>query len=149
MESLVPLEYGSHNRDTSRADIRQHVWHKSCPTQQTRSQPMVIQPTALGAIVNRDKMPLYVSDSLPAFRLTFAGKEFNEYRFRQGRVEFRSNRGAWRVLEDEDIQFHLVLHTEVAKWLIEHSANTSGTEQSKAAKSASRILARILPPKAR
>lgn len=94
-------------------------------------------------------MPLYASDSLPAFRLTFAGNEFNEYRFRQSRVEFRSNRGVWRVLEDEDIQFHLVLHTEVAKWLIEHSANTGGTEKDKAAKPASRILARQQPPKAR
>lgn len=63
-------------------------------------------------------MPFYVSDSLPSFRVTFSGNEFNEYRVRQGRVEFRSNRGVWRLLEDEDIQFHLVLHTEVAKWLV-------------------------------
>ena len=66
-------------------------------------------------------MPLYVSRSLPSFRLTFAGNEFNEYRFRQGRVEFRTHRGVWRVLEDEEIEFHLVLHTEVAQWLVKHS----------------------------
>ena len=71
-------------------------------------------------------MTLYVSDSLPSLRLSFAGSEFNEYRFRQGRVEFRSNCGRWRLLADEDIQFHLVLHTAVAKWLEEHSADTSG-----------------------
>ena len=95
-------------------------------------------------------MALYVSDSIPSFRLTFAGNEFNEYRFRQSRVEFRSNRGAWRVLEDEDIQFHLVLHTEVAKWLVEHSASTSGTAPRKAATNAFRTLGRIKqPPKAR
>lgn len=95
-------------------------------------------------------MALYVSGSLPSFRLTFAGNEFNEYRCRQGRVEFRTNRGAWRVLEDEDIQFHLVLHTEVAKWLVEHSVSTSGTARRKAATHAFRMLGRIQkPPKAR
>ena len=71
-------------------------------------------------------MPLYASDSLPSFRLTFAGEEFNEYRFRQGRVEFRTDRGVWRLLEDDDVQFHLVLHTEVAKWLLKHSAEKGG-----------------------
>ena len=67
-------------------------------------------------------MALYASDSLPSFRLNFAGEEFNEYRFRQGRVEFRTNHGVWRLLEDDDVQFHLVLHTEGAKWLLKHSA---------------------------
>lgn len=71
-------------------------------------------------------MSLYASDSLPAFRLNFAGEEFNEYRFRQGRVEFRTDRGVWRLLEDDDVQFHLVLRTEVAKWLLKHSAEKGG-----------------------
>ena len=95
-------------------------------------------------------MALYVSDSLPSFRLTFPGNEFNEYRFRQDRIEFRTNRGVWRVLEDEDIEFHLVLHTEVAKWLVEHSASTSGATRRKAATKPFRTLGRIQkPPKAR
>ena len=95
-------------------------------------------------------MPLYVSDSLPSFRLTFAGNEFNEYRCRQGCVEFRTNRGVWRVLEDEEIEFHLVLHTEVAKWLVGHSTSASGAARRKAATKPFRILGRIQkPPKAR
>jgi len=71
-------------------------------------------------------MSLHLSDSLPALHLTFSGGDFNEYRLRQGRVEFRANQGAWRVLYEEDVHLHFVLHTEVAKWLKEHSGNTDG-----------------------
>lgn len=67
------------------------------------------------------EMPFYRANSLPSLHLTFAGGGFNEYRVRQGCVEFRTNHGAWRLLEDGDVEFHLVLHTEVAKWLQEHS----------------------------
>ena len=77
-------------------------------------------------------MALYASDSLPSFRLNFAGEEFNEYRFRQGRVEFRTDRGVWRLLGDDDVQFHLVLHTEVAQWLLKHSVKVGGTDAGKA-----------------
>jgi hypothetical protein len=68
-------------------------------------------------------MSLHLSDSLPSLRLNFPSGDFNEYRFRQGCVEFRANDGAWRLLGDADIQFHLILHTEVAKWLKRQSAN--------------------------
>ena len=72
-------------------------------------------------------MPLYLSDSLPALRLTLPDDEFNEYRLRQGRVEFRTNRGVWGLLAEGDVQLHFVLHTEVAKWLLRESANTNRT----------------------
>jgi len=60
-------------------------------------------------------MPFYRSDSLPSLHLAFAGGGFNEYRVRQGYVEFRANQGAWRLLEECDVEFHFVLHTEVAQ----------------------------------
>lgn len=62
-------------------------------------------------------MPFFLSDSLPSLRLTFSDGDFNEYRVRQGRVEFRASHGAWRLLDESEVQFHLALHTEVAKWL--------------------------------
>ena len=63
-------------------------------------------------------MALYLSDSLPSLQLTFPGGDSNEYHVRQGCVEFRANHdGAWRVLDESDMQLHFVLHTEVAKWL--------------------------------
>lgn len=62
-------------------------------------------------------MRFYLSDSLPTLPLTFAAGDSNEYRMRQGCVEFRANYGAWRVLDDSDLQLHFVLNTEVAKWL--------------------------------
>lgn len=68
-------------------------------------------------------MQFYRSDSLPTLLLTFAGSDANEYRVRQGCVEFRANHGAWRLLEECDIQFHFVLQTEVAKWLQTKSTN--------------------------
>lgn len=67
------------------------------------------------------EMPFYRANSLPSLHLAFAGGGFNEYRVRQGCVEFRTNHGGWRLLEDCDVEFHLVLHTEVANWLQEHS----------------------------
>ena len=68
-------------------------------------------------------MPFYRSDSLPSLHLAFAGGGFNEYRVRQGYVEFRANQGAWRLLEECDVEFHFVLHTEVANWLQKNSTN--------------------------
>jgi len=68
-------------------------------------------------------MSLHVSNSLPSLRLNFPSGDFNEYRFRQGCVEFRANDGAWRLLNEADIRLHFVLHTEVANWLRRESAN--------------------------
>ena len=56
----------------------------------------------------------------------FSG-DFNEYRFRQGCVEFRTNDGAWRLLDEADIRLHFVLHTDVAKWLRRESADAYRT----------------------
>jgi len=71
-------------------------------------------------------MSLYLAHSLPTFRLNFSGDDFNEYRLRQGCVEFRANNGVWRILEEDEVQLHYVLHTEVAKWLKGQSANANG-----------------------
>ncbi len=68
-------------------------------------------------------MPFYRSESLPSLHLAFAGGDFNEYRVRQGYVEFRANHGAWHLLEECDVEFHFVLSTEVAKWLQNKSPN--------------------------
>ena len=62
-------------------------------------------------------MPFYLSDSLPTLRLNFPGGDSNEYRVRQGCVEFRASEEAWRVLNESDVRLHFVLHTEVATWL--------------------------------
>ena len=72
-------------------------------------------------------MRFYLSDSLPSLRLTFSGGDINEYRLRQGFLEFRANHGAWRLLDEGDVQFHIVLHTEVAKWLLKESRNVDRT----------------------
>ena len=71
-------------------------------------------------------MPFYLSDSLPTLLLTFSGGDSNEYRVRQGCVEFRANHGAWRALDEPDLQLHFVLNTEVAKWLQKRTAVASG-----------------------
>jgi hypothetical protein len=71
-------------------------------------------------------MLFYRSDSLPSLHLTFADGEANEYRVRQGCVEFRANHAAWRLLEACDIQFHMILQTEVAKWLQTKSTSRDG-----------------------
>ena len=62
-------------------------------------------------------MRFYLSDSLPTLRLTFAAGDSNEYRVRQGCVEFRADHAAWTVLTESDLNVHFVLNTEVAKWL--------------------------------
>ena len=54
---------------------------------------------------------------LPSLRLTFSDDDVNEYRLRQGRVEFRANHGARRLLDEGGVQLHLVLHPEVGKWV--------------------------------
>lgn len=42
------------------------------------------------------------------------------YRIREGHVEFQRGDGTWRVLNAEDVQLHLVLHTEVSQRLFKY-----------------------------
>jgi hypothetical protein len=68
-------------------------------------------------------MSLHLSNSLPSLHLNFPNGDFNEYRLRQGCVEFRADHGDWRLLSEGDIRLHFVLHTDVAKWLRKKSAS--------------------------
>lgn len=63
----------------------------------------------------------------PTFRLTFPDGAMNQYRLRANRVEFLTGDGTWRILSDEDVQLHHVLHTEVAKWLRRELMNAKRT----------------------
>ena len=54
---------------------------------------------------------------LPTLLLNFPGGMTNTYRIRNSRVEFQTGDGTWRILDDEDVQLHFSLHTEVSKWL--------------------------------
>jgi len=57
------------------------------------------------------------------------GSPCNEYRIRNGNIEFRStdatgqaypySHGCWRTLSPEDIQLHFALHTIVADWILQ------------------------------
>ena len=62
-------------------------------------------------------MRFYLADSLPTLQLNFPSGDSNEYRVRQGCVEFRANHGAWCALDEPDLRLHFVLNTEVAQWL--------------------------------
>jgi hypothetical protein len=68
-----------------------------------------------------------VMQYLPSLRLNFPGGASNEYRVRGGEVDFRGSAGSWRVLGEDEVQLHFVLHTEVAKWLMKVSVNASRT----------------------
>jgi hypothetical protein len=59
---------------------------------------------------------------LPTLTLNFSGGMTNAYRIRNNRVEFQRGDGTWRTLDEEDVQFHFSLHTEVAKWLLRYKA---------------------------
>jgi hypothetical protein len=64
---------------------------------------------------------------LPTLRLSFPGGVSNDYRLRQNQVEFLTGNGEWRPLDEDDLQLHRILHTEVAKWLLRESSNASRT----------------------
>jgi hypothetical protein len=57
----------------------------------------------------------------PTFRLEFRDGS-NEYRVLRDRVEFRAG-GAWRLLDEAEIEMHFILHTEVASWLRKTAGN--------------------------
>jgi len=63
---------------------------------------------------------------LPTLRLFFDGGVSNDYRLNGDRVEFRTNEGPWRMLDDSDLAIHFRFDTEVARWLQRYSieANT-------------------------
>ena len=54
---------------------------------------------------------------LPTLRLFFEGGVSNDYRLRGDVVEFRTNQGLWRALDESDLAIHFRLDTEVARWL--------------------------------
>lgn len=64
---------------------------------------------------------------MPSFRLSFPDGTSNQYRLHGNQVEFLTSDGTWRVLSDEDLQLHHVLHTEVSKWLTRESENARRT----------------------
>ena len=66
---------------------------------------------------------------LPTLRLFFDGGVSNVYRLKGGSVEFRTNQGSWRMLDDSDLAMHFRFDTEVARWLLRHSikANFHGS----------------------
>ena len=55
---------------------------------------------------------------LHTLRLNFPHGMHNEYRVNENsQLEFRQQDGTWRTLEEDDVQMHLNLGTEVAHWL--------------------------------
>jgi hypothetical protein len=62
---------------------------------------------------------------LPTLRLFFDGGVFNDYRLNEHRVEFRTNKGRWRILDASDIELHFRFNTEVARWLRSYSLNAN------------------------
>jgi len=55
---------------------------------------------------------------LPTLRLFFESGVSNDYRLREGIVvEFRTNEGPWRTLDESDLAIHFRFNTEVAQWL--------------------------------
>jgi len=59
--------------------------------------------------------------NFPTLRLNFPDGCANEYRLRKNRLEFSKGDGTWRILADQDVHFHWLLHTEVANWLLKQS----------------------------
>lgn len=55
---------------------------------------------------------------LHTLRLNFPHGAHNEYRLNeQHQLELRQRDGKWRVLDEDEVQMHLNLRTEVAHWL--------------------------------
>jgi hypothetical protein len=59
---------------------------------------------------------------LPTLTLKFSGGLTNAYRIGNNLVEFQRGDGTWRILDDEDVQFHFSMHTEVSKLLLRYKA---------------------------
>ena len=55
---------------------------------------------------------------LHTLRLNFPKGAHNEYRLNEhSQLEFCQKDGKWRVLDDDEVQMHLNLGTEVGHWL--------------------------------
>jgi len=61
--------------------------------------------------------------------LNFPGGMTNAYRIHKARVEFQRGDGTWRILDDEDVQLHFLLHTEVSKWLLQYQTELSARDR--------------------
>src|SRR5207249_974366 len=64
---------------------------------------------------------------MPSLRLSFPAGIFNDYRLNRNQVELRTGNGAWRTLDEGDIQLHHAFHTEVSRWLVKELGNPSRT----------------------
>ena len=62
---------------------------------------------------------------LPTLRLFFPGGVYNDYRLRDGVLEFRVNGGSWRALDDSEVQLHYRFDTEVSRWVRRHLADAN------------------------
>lgn len=78
---------------------------------------MAIRPIPLALIHSKGLMQY-----LPTLRLFFESGVSNDYRLREGIVvEFRTNEGPWRTLDESELALHFRFNTEVARWLQRHS----------------------------
>jgi len=47
-------------------------------------------------------------------------------------LEFQQCDGTWRILDEQDVQFHFWLHIEVSKWLLRYKEGVGRYHQSSA-----------------
>ena len=66
---------------------------------------------------------------LPTLRLFFDGGMSNDYRLNVDGLEFRTNEGEWRALNDSELAIHFRFDTEVARWLKRHSIEANPYER--------------------
>lgn len=59
-------------------------------------------------------------DYIPTLTLNFPGGATNAYRLHESHIEFQTGEGKWRILDSNDVELHFLLHTEVAKWVLQH-----------------------------
>lgn len=86
----------------------------------SRVLTIIFRPSHLPKCAITSAHSMSDAEYLPTLMLTFPGGASNAYRIRDSRVEFQTGDGTWRVLTAEDVQLHLVLHTEVSKWLLKY-----------------------------
>jgi len=67
---------------------------------------------------------------LPTLTLNFPGGMTNAYRIHNAHVEFQTGDGAWRLLDESDVQLHFLLHTEVSRWLLKYQTQFRGDVES-------------------
>jgi len=66
---------------------------------------------------------------LPTLRLFFDGGMSNDYRLNVDGLEFRTNEGEWRALNDSELAIHFRFDTEVARWLKRNSIEANPYER--------------------